>query len=38
LAIVKSLVELHGGSVYVENGQPRGARFVVLLPRAGEDD
>jgi signal transduction histidine kinase len=38
LAIVKSLVELHGGSIQVESGQPRGARFVVVLPRAGEDD
>ncbi|MBV9326194.1 MAG: PAS domain-containing sensor histidine kinase [Chloroflexi bacterium] len=38
LAIVKSLVELHGGSIHVEAAQPRGARFVVALPRAGDED
>jgi signal transduction histidine kinase len=38
LAIAKSLVELHGGSIHVEDGQPRGARFVVELPRAGDAD
>ena len=42
LAIVKSLVELHGGSVHVENvnGLPgkHGARFVVSLPRASEEE
>jgi signal transduction histidine kinase len=38
LAIVKSLVELHGGSIHVEGNQPRGARFVVSLPRAGDED
>jgi signal transduction histidine kinase len=38
LAIVKSLVDLHGGSVRVEGSAPRGARFVVELPRAGEGE
>jgi signal transduction histidine kinase len=38
LAIVKSLVELHGGSIHVEGNQPRGARFVVSLPRAADED
>jgi len=38
LAIVKSLVDLHGGSVRVEASAPRGARFVVELPRAEEDE
>jgi signal transduction histidine kinase len=38
LAIVKSLVELHEGSVRVEAGEPRGARFVVELPRATDDE
>jgi len=33
LSIVRSLVELHGGSVRVESeGQGRGARFIVELP------
>lgn len=36
LAIVKSLVELHGGFVRIEESAPRGARFVVVLPRAEE--
>ncbi len=31
LAIAKNLVELHGGSIHVEDG-PRGARFVVAVP------
>jgi signal transduction histidine kinase len=35
LAIVKNVVELHGGHVRAESaGLDRGARFVVLLPRA----
>jgi signal transduction histidine kinase len=38
LAIAKSLVELHGGSIHVEGEQPRGARFVVELPRACDED
>ena len=33
LAIVKQLVELHGGTARVERGQ-RGARFVIELPDA----
>ena len=33
LAIVKSFVELHGGSVSVQSEQGMGTRFTVTLPR-----
>jgi PAS domain S-box-containing protein len=37
LAMVKQLVELHGGSVAVASAEGEGARFAVWLPlRAGE--
>ncbi len=32
LSVVKSFVELHGGSVHVENAGSRGARFVCRFP------
>jgi len=32
LAIVKHIVEGHGGQVWVEGNQPQGSRFVVRLP------
>lgn len=34
LSVVRSLVEQHGGTVRVEDGLERGARFVVTLPLA----
>ena len=34
LAIVKSLVKAHGGTVTAENRSDRGSRFVVTLPKA----
>jgi signal transduction histidine kinase/ActR/RegA family two-component response regulator len=36
LTIVRRIVELHGGTVQAESGGPQtGARFTVVLPRAG---
>jgi len=35
LSIVKAFVELHGGSVHVEDRAGRGARFVCSFPAAG---
>lgn len=35
LAVVRELVELHGGRVAVEDRPGGGARFLVHLPRAG---
>ena len=34
LAIVKSIVEAHGGTITAENAPDRGARIVVRLPAA----
>jgi len=37
LALVRSLVELHGGSVYAASeGTSKGSRFTVVLPRMHE--
>jgi len=35
LAIVRHIVELHGGTVTASNRMPNGARFTVRLPLAG---
>jgi two-component system, NarL family, sensor histidine kinase BarA len=35
LAIVRRLVEAHGGTVTVEDNVPKGVRFVVALPSQG---
>jgi signal transduction histidine kinase len=37
LAMVKKIVELHGGRISVEAGASGGARFVVRLPHHGTD-
>jgi two-component system sensor histidine kinase BaeS len=33
LAIAKSIVELHGGSIHAESTPGRGSRFVIRMPR-----
>ena len=33
LAIVRSFVNLHGGTITIENRKPRGTRVIVNLPR-----
>jgi len=35
LAITAEIVRFHGGRIWVEDGRPRGARFVMYLPVAG---
>jgi signal transduction histidine kinase len=32
LAIARWIVELHGGTIHVEGGEPQGCRMVVDLP------
>ena len=34
LSIVRGLVELHGGSVWVDDAPMQGSRFHVCLPQA----
>jgi PAS domain S-box-containing protein len=34
LAISRSIVESHGGQLWAENNEPRGARFIFTLPFA----
>lgn len=35
LSISRGLVEAHGGTLTAENGEPRGARLIIRLPRSG---
>jgi len=35
LAIVREIARAHGGRVWVEDAEPRGARFVLSLPLQG---
>jgi signal transduction histidine kinase len=37
LPISKSIVEAHGGRLWLENAEPRGSAFKVRLPQAGAD-
>jgi len=34
LAIARTIIELHGGSIHAENNRLRGARFYFFLPVA----
>lgn len=36
LAITREIVRTHGGRVWVEDAEPRGARFIVALPLGEE--
>jgi PAS domain S-box-containing protein len=38
LHIAKQIVELHGGTLTVESPTDGGSRFVVTLPRTGDDE
>ncbi|MDO4402267.1 MAG: HAMP domain-containing sensor histidine kinase, partial [Clostridiaceae bacterium] len=38
LALVKSLVELHGGRVYLKDDTEKGCNFIVLLPNVIEEN
>ncbi len=34
LVIVKGIVEAHGGKIWVEDNEPKGARFIFALPKS----
>ena len=38
LALVKTVAEAHGGSARVESAPGKGARFIITLPSAAQDD
>ena len=38
LSLVKSLVEMHNGYVYVESEFGKGSEFIVCLPNSSEED
>ncbi len=38
LAIVKKIVEIHGGKVWIESERGKGSIFYFTLPRKGKDD
>jgi signal transduction histidine kinase len=38
LAICRSIVDAHGGTIVVGEPESGGARFIVTLPAAGADD
>lgn len=38
LAIAKEIVRSHGGTIWVEDAQPTGARFVISLPPGAKDE
>lgn len=38
LAIAAEIVRFHGGRIWVEDSQPRGARFVIYLPGPSEGE
>jgi signal transduction histidine kinase len=38
LAITREIVRAHGGSVYIEDVAPHGARFVIDLPTAPDSN
>ncbi len=35
LAISRSIIEAHGGKIWVSDNQPRGSRFVFVVPLSG---
>ena len=36
LAITREIVRSHGGRVWIEDAEPRGARYLIALPAAGD--